>query len=156
MTRERSPPALARAVGDPTLELALWIPDREEFVDEAGRPIDTHAIPPGRALTAIGPQGEPLAALIHDERLLGQRALLEAAGSAARLALENTRLQAELRAQLAELRGSRARIAGGFLPTVWLPDEQTRILRRRISARAQLVRQRTRAKNQVHATWIGT
>ncbi len=44
--------------------------------------------------------------------------------------------------------------AGGFLPTVWLPDEQTRILRRRISARAQLVRQRTRAKNQVHATLI--
>src|SRR6266516_4104786 len=45
-------------------------------------------------------------------------------------------------------------LAGGFLPTVWLPDEQTRILRRRISARAQLVRQRTRAKNQVQATLI--
>jgi signal transduction histidine kinase len=36
--------------------------------------------------------------------------LLEAAGSAARLALENTRLHAELRAQLAELRASRRRI----------------------------------------------
>jgi transposase len=45
-------------------------------------------------------------------------------------------------------------LAGGFLPAVWLPDERTRILRRRISARAQLVRQRTRAKNQVHATLI--
>jgi transposase len=45
-------------------------------------------------------------------------------------------------------------LAGGFLPAVWLPDEQTRILRRRISARAQLVRERTRAKNQVHATLI--
>jgi transposase len=45
-------------------------------------------------------------------------------------------------------------LAGGFLPAVWLPDEQTRILHRRISARAQLVRQRTRAKNQVHATLI--
>jgi transposase len=45
-------------------------------------------------------------------------------------------------------------LAGGFLPAVWLPDEQTRVLRRRISARAQLVRQRTRAKNQVHATLI--
>ena len=45
-------------------------------------------------------------------------------------------------------------LAGGFLPAVWLPDEQTRILRRRISGRAQLVRQRTRAKNQVHATLI--
>jgi signal transduction histidine kinase len=103
-------PALARAVRDSTLELALWLPDRKEFVDEVGTPIDTSAVPPGRAVTAIGPPGEPLAALIHDDRLLGQRSLLEAAGSAARLALENTRLQAELRAQLAELRSSRARI----------------------------------------------
>jgi transposase len=45
-------------------------------------------------------------------------------------------------------------LAGGFLPEVWLPDEQTRILRRRVSHRAQLVRQHTRAKNQVHATLI--
>ena len=45
-------------------------------------------------------------------------------------------------------------LAGGFLPEVWLPDEQTRILRRRVSHRAQLVRHRTRAKNQVHATLI--
>ena len=72
----------------------------------------TRARSPGRALTTIGPAGGALAALIHDERLLGQRSLLEAAGSAARLALENTRLQAELRAQLAELRASRARIVG--------------------------------------------
>jgi transposase len=35
-----------------------------------------------------------------------------------------------------------------------MPDEQTRILRRRISRRAQLVRQRTREKNQVHAILI--
>jgi transposase len=45
-------------------------------------------------------------------------------------------------------------LAGRLLPAVWLPDEQTRVLRRRISARAQLVRQRTRAKNQVHATLV--
>jgi Transposase IS116/IS110/IS902 family len=38
---------------------------------------------------------------------------------------------------------------------VWTPDEQTRVLRRRISRRAQLVRQRTREKNQVHAIQIG-
>ncbi len=104
--------ALARAVGDPTLELVLWLPERGAFVDEAGEPVDVSTIPEGRALTTIGPVAEPLAVLVHDERLLGQRALLEAAGSAARLALENARLQAELRAQLAELRASRARIVG--------------------------------------------
>jgi signal transduction histidine kinase len=102
--------ALSRTLGDPTLELLLWLPDRRGFVDENGQPMDTSTIPDGRALTEIGPPGEPLAALLHDERLLGQRALLEAAGSAARLAFENARLQAELRAQLTELRASRARI----------------------------------------------
>jgi transposase len=46
-------------------------------------------------------------------------------------------------------------LAAGFLPEVWSPDERTRVLRRRISRRAQLVRQRTREKNQVHAILIG-
>ncbi len=45
-------------------------------------------------------------------------------------------------------------LAAGFLPEVWTPDEQTRVLRRRVSRRAQLVRQRTREKNQVHAILI--
>src|SRR5262249_1076769 len=45
-------------------------------------------------------------------------------------------------------------LAAGFLPEVWWADEQTRVLRRRISRRAQLVRQRTREKNQVHAILI--
>jgi len=102
--------ALARTLGDPSLELALWLPERRAFVDERGEPLDTSNLPQGRALTEIGARGEPIAALIHDERLLGQRPLLQAAGSAAHLALENTRLQAELRSQLAELRASRARI----------------------------------------------
>src|SRR5712691_8630833 len=45
-------------------------------------------------------------------------------------------------------------LAAGFLPEVWTPDERTRALRRRISRRAQLVRQRTREKNQIHAVLI--
>jgi transposase len=45
-------------------------------------------------------------------------------------------------------------LATGFLPEVWTPDERTRALRRRICRRAQLVRQRTREKNQIHAILI--
>jgi transposase len=45
-------------------------------------------------------------------------------------------------------------LAAGFLPEVWTPDERVRALRRRISRRAQLVRQRTREKNQIHAILI--
>jgi transposase len=42
-------------------------------------------------------------------------------------------------------------LAAGFLDEVWVPDEPTRALRRWIARRAQLVRQRTRAKNEIHA-----
>jgi transposase len=45
-------------------------------------------------------------------------------------------------------------LAAGFLPVVWTPDERTRALRQRIARRAQLVRQRTREKNQIHAILI--
>jgi transposase len=41
--------------------------------------------------------------------------------------------------------------ASGFLPDVWMPDERTLALRRQISRRSQLVRQRTRLKNEIHA-----
>jgi transposase len=42
-------------------------------------------------------------------------------------------------------------LAAGSLDAVWMPDERTRVLRRRLARRAQLVRSRTRAKNEVHA-----
>ena len=47
--------------------------------------------------------GAPLAAIIHDAALAEERSLLETAGAAARLALENERLHAELRARVEEL-----------------------------------------------------
>lgn len=47
-------------------------------------------------------------------------------------------------------------LAAGFLGEVWTPDERTRARRRLVSRRAQLVRQRTREKNQVHAVLIRT
>jgi signal transduction histidine kinase len=102
--------ALARAVGDPSLEVALWLPEKQQFVDQDGTAVSIEAGTPDRATTLIGPPERPVAALRHDAGLLGQRRLLEAAGSAARLALENARLHAELRAQLGELQASRARI----------------------------------------------
>ena len=39
----------------------------------------------------------------------------------------------------------------GELDAVWMPDELTRVLRRRLSRREQLMRARTRAKNEIHA-----
>jgi signal transduction histidine kinase len=102
--------ALARALDDPTIEVAFWLPERQEFVDAAGRMVELPRADAGRAVTHLDHGGEPLAALIHDPSLLDEPKLVEAAGAAARLALENARLQAEQRAQLAEVQRSRARI----------------------------------------------
>jgi transposase len=46
-------------------------------------------------------------------------------------------------------------LGAGFLPEVFGPDEETRALRRRLARRAALVRQRTRAKNELHAVLAG-
>ena len=40
----------------------------------------------------------------------------------------------------------------GELEAVWMPDERCRILRRRLARREQLMRARTRAKNEIHAS----
>jgi len=42
-------------------------------------------------------------------------------------------------------------LAADLLPRVWVADEATRVLRRLTSRRAQLVRQRTRTKNEISA-----
>jgi transposase len=41
--------------------------------------------------------------------------------------------------------------ASGFLPEVWIADERTQALRRQVARRSQIVRQRTRLKNEIHA-----
>jgi transposase len=45
-------------------------------------------------------------------------------------------------------------LAAGSLDGLWMPDEQTRALRRRLARRSQLVRARTRAKNECHAALV--
>jgi transposase len=42
-------------------------------------------------------------------------------------------------------------LAAGELDAVWMPDERTRVMRRRLARREQLVRSRSRSKNEIHA-----
>jgi signal transduction histidine kinase len=101
--------ALARALRDPSLELGYRMPDSREYVDVDGNQVDI--VPTAtRAVTILERRGEKVAALVHDAALREDPALLDAVSSAAGLALDNERLLAELRAQLAETRDSRARI----------------------------------------------
>jgi signal transduction histidine kinase len=102
--------ALARALDDPSLELAYWLPEYESYADADGRPLDLVGADGSRATTPVSRNGEPIAALVHDPALCDERSLLDAVAGAAAIALENVRLNVELRARLEELKGSRARI----------------------------------------------
>ncbi len=99
---------LARALGDPTLDVAYRLGDGR-YVDAAGQPIEMPQRD-DRAVTAVTAGGEEIAALVHDPALLDEPALVESVRATAGLVLENERLAAEVRSQLAEVRASRGRI----------------------------------------------
>ena len=100
---------LARALRDPSLELVYWLPQFGSWADQDGKEVDLPT-DGARATTLIERDGKPVAALVHDPALQDEPELLDAVTAAAAIALENGRLQAELRANLDELRGSRARV----------------------------------------------
>jgi signal transduction histidine kinase len=101
---------LAERLGDRSLNIAYWLPDRGIWVDERGHPVDLPASGSGRAWTAVEREGNRVAAIVHDAELDATPELVHAAASAAALAIDNERLKADLRARLEELRHSRRRI----------------------------------------------
>lgn len=118
---------LARTLGDPSLVLGLRVGDR--YLDVDAEPIELPP-PDGRAATPVDYGGEPLAVLVHDPALLEDDGLLDAVAAAARMALQNARLQADIQSQLKEIQASRTRI-------VEAADEERRRLERDIHDGAQ-------------------
>jgi signal transduction histidine kinase len=102
--------AVARALNDPSLELAYWLPDSEQFVDGEGKRVTMPSAGSGRASSEVRLDGVLIAAMIHDPLLLEEPELIEAVGAAAGLTLERERLDAELKARIEQLRESRSRM----------------------------------------------
>jgi signal transduction histidine kinase len=103
---------LARALRDPTLVLAYPAASGAGFVDSEGRAIEVPGGPaPDRGIARLERDGETLAILAYDPALDQEDpGRVGAVASMARMALENERLAAQVRAQLDEVRASRARI----------------------------------------------
>jgi signal transduction histidine kinase len=101
---------LAESLGDHSVAIAYWLPDRDVFVDEVGRPVELPEPGSGRAWTAVERDGRRVAAIVHDAALDTSRELVHAAAAASSLAIDNERLKADLRARVEELRVSRLRI----------------------------------------------
>ncbi len=102
--------ALAEALGDPSVELVYWLPEDERFVDARGAPFELPEDGSDRAVTKVERDGDCIAAIVYDATLRDARSHVRAVGAAAALALQNERLDAELRAKVGELRASRERM----------------------------------------------
>jgi signal transduction histidine kinase len=101
--------ALVRTLGDASLRVSYWLPGSQRYVDAAGRPITLQSSS-GRAATLVVRHGQPVALVEHDSGLYDAAGLEEQIGSAARLAIDNERLAAEVQARMEDLRSSRTRI----------------------------------------------
>lgn len=99
--------ALAYAIGDPSLEVGYRVAGREGYVDASGRPVE---LGDERSVTPLQRDGREVAVVLHDPVVLDDPELLDALAVAARLTAENAGLQAEVRAQVAELEASRRRL----------------------------------------------
>jgi signal transduction histidine kinase len=102
--------ALADALGDRSLKLVYWRPSAGHYVTYDGRRVELPAPGSGRAVTEVEREGIRVGAIIHDDSLADEPGLVRAVAASAALALENERLEAELRARLDELQSSRARL----------------------------------------------
>lgn len=120
---------LARALGDPSLVVGYSISESDGYVDEAGRMIELPAPRSGRVVTPIAQPSGPRTILIHDAAVLGDPALIASVAAAARVAVTNVQLQAEIHRRVAELEASQRRI-------VQAADVQRRRLERQLSAGA--------------------
>ena len=122
--------ALAEALGDPSLSLAYWVPEQGRYVDAAGHAAELPARAGSTVCTEVSHEGRPVAMICHDASLDAEPDLVATVGAAASLALENERLNVELRARVEELRASRARI-------VRVADDERRRLERDLHDGAQ-------------------
>jgi signal transduction histidine kinase len=101
---------LAAALGDPTLEIGYRLAERDAYVDDNGRVLELPVADSSRVVTIVREDDEALAALVHDSAAVGDSELLESVAAAARIAVANARLQAEVRSQFDEIEASRRRI----------------------------------------------
>jgi signal transduction histidine kinase len=100
--------ALARALGDSTLQLAFRQPGGAGHLDTSGQAVDADRPDSGRAVVPIA--GSDGAVLVYDEGLELEPQLVKLTAAAAGMALEHARLQAEVQDQLEQVRASRSRI----------------------------------------------
>jgi signal transduction histidine kinase len=101
--------ALAATLGDPSLELLFWLPERG-YVSAAGVPVPLPRLGSARAAVEVELADQRIGAISYDAELIADPELVRAGGRVIAIALERERLTAALLASRESLRESRARI----------------------------------------------
>ena len=102
---------MSRAFADPSLQVLLWQSAADGYVDTHGHPADVDGLRDQRAITEFTDTDEKAVAVLHDPALTQDRDVLEAAGHAIRLALQNARLEEDLSNSIAQMEAAAKRVA---------------------------------------------
>jgi PAS domain S-box-containing protein len=102
--------ALRVALGDPTLEVAYRRAGTDEYLDANGGHVELPPPAGDRVTTEIEHDGEVVAVLVHAAVAPEETGLIDAVCGPAAMAIETERLQADLRAQIQEVRASEQRL----------------------------------------------
>jgi signal transduction histidine kinase len=113
---------IAEALHDPSAELVYHRP-AGGWQDDSGRPVALPEAGSGQAYTILADEGEPIAAIVHDDALREQRSFVTAIGNVALMGLVNQRLALQVDESLLEVERSRDRILAAA------DDERRRIER---------------------------
>ena len=113
---------IAEALHDPSADVVYRRP-RGGWQDDSGRSVALPEAGSGQAHTILSDQGEPIAAIVHDEALREQRSFVTAIGNVALMGLVNQRLALQVDESLLEVERSRDRILAAA------DDERRRIER---------------------------
>lgn len=103
------PSTLAAALDDVRVRVVYWLPDQDRYTDHAGRSVDLPSDGSGQAVFPIERDGQRMGAVIVDDVVVAEESqLVTGLIGAVELAMDNQRLEAELRARVLELERSRA------------------------------------------------
>ncbi len=101
--------ALADTLGDPSVDVGFWLPDRHRYVDAAGSSFERNG-DHRRGYADIDLAGRHVGVIGYDATLIPDADLVRTAGRVLAIAIDRQRLDAELRASHDALLESRSRI----------------------------------------------
>jgi signal transduction histidine kinase len=100
--------ALASALGDDSVQLAFRVAGHDAYVDGSGQPLPLPEPGSGRGVVEVDVANRHVGAIVYDATLIDEPELVHAAGQVIAIAVDQQRLEADLRASERQLQLSRA------------------------------------------------